>query len=263
MQPHVEGSVVLPMQVGFNSRAAIQSCDMAAAGIPGLLHTFEGPFGFLKIFEGEWDLEPGLAKLGQEWQISQVSHKPFPSGRAGNGLIEGMMRFAEERPFPKDDIASVVVTGPILINRLCARPDLPAPSGNYARLCAAFIGAKVLQHDRIGLEHYRGDELTDPRTHDLAKLFSMTVDGNPDPNALVPHELSIRAKDGREWRWLCEAMLASPGRRLTREQHLEKFRSCCGFAAQPQSAEALERLIAAVDDLEHIADVRDLTALIT
>ena len=32
MQPHVEGSAVLPMQIGFNSRAAVQSCDLAADG---------------------------------------------------------------------------------------------------------------------------------------------------------------------------------------------------------------------------------------
>ncbi len=262
MQPHVEGSVVLPMQVAFNGRAAVQSVDMVLAGIPGPIDTFEGPFGYMPVFEKEWDLEPGLAKLGREWQISQVSHKPFPSGRAGNGLIEGLMRFIAEKPFPKEAIESVVVTGPPLINRLCARPDVPAPNGNYARLCAAFIGAKVLQNDRIGLEHYRGDELIDARTHDLAKLFSMRVDGNPNPNALVPHEVVVRAKDGQEWRWLCEAMLASPSRRLSREGHLAKFRTCCTFAASPLKAGAVEDLIMAVDQLETVADIRDLVALI-
>jgi 2-methylcitrate dehydratase PrpD len=263
MQPHVEGSVVLPMQVGFNARAAIQSCDMAAAGIPGPLDSFEGPFGFMRVFEGEWDLEPGLTKLGREWQISSVSHKPFPAGRAGHGLIEGLMRFAEERPFPKSEVASVRVVGPPLINRLCARPNRPAPNGNYARLCAAFIGAKVLQHDRIGLEHYRDDALTDATTHELAKLFSMRVDENPDPNALVPHEVVVSAKDGREWRWLCTEMLASPSRRLTREQHLAKFRMCCSFSAEPLGQEQVERLITTVDRLEEVRDVRELTALIT
>lgn len=263
MQPHVEGSVVLPMQVGFNARAALESCDLAAAGIPGPRDTFEGPFGFLRLCEGEWDLAPGLAKLGREWQISQVSHKPFPSGRAGNGLIEGLMLFGSELPFPKSEIESALVIGPPLINRLCARPDRPAPNGNYARLCAAFIGAKVLQHDRIGLEHYRDVELTDSRTHELAKLFSMQVDDNLDPNALVPHELIIRSKSGQEWRWRCEAMLASPSRRLSREKHLEKFRTCCGFSAQPMNAGAVEKLIVAVDELEAVQDVRELIALMT
>jgi 2-methylcitrate dehydratase PrpD len=260
MQPHVEGSVVLPMQVGFNARAALQSADLAAAGIAGPVGSLDGPFGYLPLCEGDWDLAPGLAALGQDWQITRVSHKPFPAGRAGHGLIEAIQRFHAERPFAAAEVADVLVSGPPLINRLCARPDLPAPNGNYARLCAAFIGAKVLQHGTIGLEHYRGDELTDPATHALARRFAMRVDANPDPNALVPHEVTIRAGDGTAWSWRCAAMLASPQRRLTRDQHLAKFRRCCRFAAVPLAAAAVERLIALVDGLDRLADVRELLA---
>jgi 2-methylcitrate dehydratase PrpD len=262
MQPHVEGNVALPMQVGFNARAALQSCDLASQGVVGPIDTFEGPFGFMPMFEGVWDLGPGLANLGRTWQISQVSHKPFPAGRAGHGGIEGLMRMRAEPWFALDQVASVTVVGPPLIVRLCARPDLPEPTGNYARLCMAFIGAKVLQHGSIDLSRYRGAELNDPVTHDLARLFSMEIDGNPDPNALTPHDLIMRMKDGTEHRWHCAAMLASPERRLTREQHLAKFRDCCRYAADPLAPAQIERLIAMVDALDEVADMRDMAALL-
>jgi 2-methylcitrate dehydratase PrpD len=262
MQPHVEGNVVLPMQVGFNARAALQSCDLAAQGVVGPADTFEGAYGFMPMFEGTWDLAPGLASLGRDWQITEVSHKPFPAGRAGHGGIEGLMWLRAQPWFDLSDIARVTVVGPPLIVRLCARPDMPEPSGNYARLCMAFIGAKVLQHGRVTLADYRGDALTDPRTHELAQLFAMEVDGNPDPNALTPHELVVRLRDGTHHRWRCEAMLASPARRLTRAQHLAKFRDCCGYAADPLTGDAIEQLVAMVDRLEEIADVRELAALL-
>ncbi len=263
MQPHVEGNVVLPMQVGFNARAAVQSCDLARQGLAGPLDTFEGPFGFMPLFEGSWDLGPGLETLGRDWQISHVSHKPFPAGRAGHGGIEGLMLMRAEPWFDLDAVASIKVVGPPLIVRLCARPDLPRPTGNYARLCMAFIGAKILQHGSIDLARYRDAELTDPVTHELARLFSMEVDDNPDPNALTPQELVVTMKDGAEHRWHCASMLASPERRLTREQHLAKFRDCCRYAADPLVPERIERLIAMVDALDTVEDVRDLTALLT
>jgi aconitate decarboxylase len=262
MQPHVEGNVVLPMQVGFNARAGLQSADLATQGLVGPLDTFEGPYGFMPMFEGVWDLGPGLEQLGQAWQISQVSHKPFPAGRAGHGGIEGLMRMRAEPWFNLDDVASVKVLGPPLIVRLCARPDLPEPTGNYARLCMAFIGAKVLQHGSIDLSRYRDAELTDPVTHELAKLFSMEVNDNPDPNALTPHDVIMTMKDGTEHRWHCAAMLASPTRRLTEEQHLAKFRDCCRYAADPLGAEQIEHLIATVDRLDALEDVRELTRLL-
>jgi 2-methylcitrate dehydratase PrpD len=224
--------------------------------------TFEGEYGFMPMFEGAWDLAPGLARLGRDWQITEVSHKPYPAGRAGHGGIEGLMWLRQQPWFNLPNIARITVVGPPLIVRLCARPDLPAPSGNYARLCMAFIGAKVVQHGRITLADYRDDALTDPRTHELAALFAMTVNDNPDPNALTPHELVVSLRDGTEHVWRCESMLASPRRRLTRAQHLAKFRDCCGYAADRLADDAIDRLIDMVDRLDEIADVRDLAALL-
>jgi 2-methylcitrate dehydratase PrpD len=263
MQPHVEGNVTLPMQVGFNARAAVQSIDMARQGIAGPLDSFEGPYGYMKLFEYEWDLAPGLASLGHEWQIGRVSHKPFPAGRAGHGGIEGLRALRAADWFEADEVERITVVGPPLIVRLCARPDIAAPSGNYARLCMAFIGAKVLQYGHIDLSHYRGAHLTDPTTHELARLFHMEVDDNPDPNALTPHDVVVRFKDGRERRWHCAEMLASPARRFTRAQHLEKFRYCCGFATEKLADDKIERLIELVDRLEDVDDVRALIPLLT
>lgn len=263
LQPHIEGSVMMPMQVGFNARAAVESADLALQGVQGPINTFEGQYGFMRLFEGEWDFEPHLGALGHVWQMAQVSHKPYPAGRAGHGAVEGVKRFLDDAPFPLDAIASARVVGPPLIHQLTARPDLPTPSGNYARLCAAFIGAKVLQHGNLGIEHYRGAELTDARTHELARLFSVEIDAVTDPNLLVPHDVIITAKDGREWRWRCESMLASPSRRLSREAHLAKFRRCCSFAAVPMDTAVIESVIDMIDHLDTLEDVGALTDLLS
>lgn len=262
MQPHIEGSVMMPMQVGFNSRAAVVSVDLATQGIVGPVDTFEGDYGFMRLFEGEWDFAPHLDRLGAAWRIAEISHKPYPAGRAGHGAIEGVLRFLEERPFGLEDVAGVRVVGPPLIHQLTGRPGLRNPSGNYARLSASFIGAKVLLNGYFGIEHCRGDELTEARTHELAPLISVEINDVTDPNQLLPHDVIVTATDGREWRWRCESMLASPLRRLSREDHLAKFRRCCSFAAVPMRPETVEELIALVDRLETLDDVNVLTELL-
>ncbi|MBM4192645.1 MAG: MmgE/PrpD family protein [Gammaproteobacteria bacterium] len=45
MQAHVEGSPMLPMQIGFNARVAIDAIRIAQRGIRGPLQFLEGPFG--------------------------------------------------------------------------------------------------------------------------------------------------------------------------------------------------------------------------
>jgi hypothetical protein len=57
-------------------------------------------------------------------------------------------------------------------------------------------------------------------------------------------------------------VLGSPGRPLDRERHLAKFRSACRSAAVPVSDARIEALVAAVEALEGLADVRDLVDLL-
>jgi aconitate decarboxylase len=260
MQAHTEGSMTLPLQVGLNGRAGLMSADFATAGAIGPRDIFEGRFGFLRLFEGEWDLEPWLEKLGKSWRISEVSHKPYPAGRAAHAAIEGLIRLRAEHGFTEEDVETVIFTAPQLITLLASRPDIPSPNSTYAQLCTGFIAAKVLMNGRLDLSDYRGEALTDARTHEVAKKAVLHCDDNPDPNALVPQTLEVHLKNGQSISWTCEAMLASPTRRLTREQHLAKFRRNLDFAFTPLRPGCGDRLIAMVDDLETLPDVSVLAS---
>ncbi|KXJ90763.1 MmgE/PrpD [Microdochium bolleyi] len=269
LQPHVEGSAALPLQVGFNSRAALQACDLAQAGLPGTRDCFEGTYGYLPLIEGPvlWDLSGTMEGInGRRWLIAEISHKPYPAGRATHGGIEGILELMNQggATTTADQIESITITGPPVTARLCARPDIPDPPPNYARLCMPYIGAKVVLNNKpIDLAHYRGQELSDPATHDLAKRIRMLSDGGDDPAALVPISVEMKVKGETHVRsWRCEQMLASPTRRLTREQHLTKFRRCWEFSAEPLPEKNRDKLIGLVDDLENLEDITLLTALL-
>jgi 2-methylcitrate dehydratase PrpD len=126
-----------------------------------------------------------------------------------------------------------------------------------------YVVAKVLLNGRIGVEHYRGgEELHDPATHALAARVRTVEDGTTNQSALSPQTVQVRLRSGAALNWSCETMLASPTRRLTREQHLAKFRRCWEFAEGTLPETAREALIAAVDGLETISDIRQLAELV-
>ena len=262
MQAHVEASPVLPLQVGFNSRAALQAVDLAVTGLPAPRGSIDGQFGYLPLMEGGYSLDRARADLGRVWQVAGLAHKPFPAGRATHGAIEGVMVLRAQHGFTADDVAEVMVTVPPLTGQLISRPDIADPLPNYARLCTGFVVAKVLQHGALDLSHYRGDALRDGRTHALASLVRVEMDDNPDPNALVPQHVAIRLRDGRLLEWHCESMLASAQRPLRRDQHLAKFRRCCDFASRPWSSAEIDALIDCVDRLETLGDMRSLTDML-
>ena len=262
MQAHLEGSPILPMQVGLNARAALTACELARLDLTPLREVFEGPFGYLQLFEAAWDLDALRDELGRRWRIAEFSHKPYPAGRATHAGIEGVMALRAEAGFKPNDVAAVHISAPPLIVRLVGRPDMAAPEPSYARLCMAYAVAKVLQHGALDLSHFRGPALADPVTHALAALVRTEPDGNADANALAPQTVSVRLTDGRTLRWHCAAMLAHPSRPLDHAAHLAKFRRCWSLAAEALPEPDAERLIALADGLERLDDLRSLTALL-
>jgi 2-methylcitrate dehydratase PrpD len=78
---------------------------------------------------------------------------------------------------------------------------------------------------------------------------------------MVPQVLSITLRDGRTLVEPVEAVLGSPERPLSHSQHLQKFARCASAGAQPLASERIKAIIHAVDQLEELADMRDLVNL--
>jgi aconitate decarboxylase len=261
MQAHSEGSLLLALQIGFNARNALVACDLAANVLAGPQRLLEGPFGFLPLFEGEYDLGPVLGGLGKSWRIGEVALKPFPSGRATHGMLDGVLGLRQEHGFGAADVARVEAHVPPLTHRLVARPAHAGMSANQARLCAPYVVACALLEAGVDVDDFRPDALRDPGRLALAERVTVRVDDNPDPNALAPVEVAVVLKDGARHEAAVSAVYGSPARPMGREAQLAKFRRNWISGARPLPEAAGEQLLAAVDRLETISDVTTLVDL--
>ena len=261
MQSHVEGGPALALQMGFAAGAAVRAVDLARAGLPGPHDVLEGPFGYFRLFEGEWDLEPVWAELGTVWRITQLSHKPFPTGRAAHGGLDGILQLRAAHGLRADDVARLTLAAPPLIHQLVGRSAKPGMDVTYARLCFQYVGALALLNGGVDIGDFSPERLADSRVHDLARRIELVADGNPDPNALAPQAVTAYLTDGRTLRVDVPHTLGSPERPLSREQHLAKFRRCWSGGAQPLADEAAERLIRLIDGLEELDNSNDIVVL--
>ena len=261
MQSHVEGGPALALQMGFAAGAAVRAVDLARAGMPGPHDVLEGPFGYFRLYEGEWDLEPVWAELGTVWRVTQLSHKPFPTGRAAHGGLDGILQLRAAHGLQADDVARLTLAAPPLIHQLVGRPAKPGMDVTYARLCFQYVGALALLNGGVDIGDFSPDRLADPRVHDLARRIELVADGNADPNALAPQTVTVYLKDGRTLRVDVPHTLGSPERPLSREQHLAKFRRCWSGGAQPLTDEAAGELILLIDHLEELGNSNDIVDL--
>jgi 2-methylcitrate dehydratase PrpD len=261
LQPHLEGSPLLGLQIGFNARGAIAAADLASVGMQGPLDVFTGRYGYYTLIEdGGLHADRIHAALGREWQIGKLAHKPFPSGRLTHGVVHGLRDLMARHGFAADEIAEVVCHVPPLVRRLVGRPDVPDPASNYAKLCLPFVAGVFLAKGRCDVPDFRGEALRDPRVHHFAARIRMEADGNTDENALDPQEIAVRLASGATHRIHLPHVYGHPEAALTPAENEEKFFRCCRHAepAMPEArARRIRDLVAAVETLP------DVTALVT
>lgn len=262
MQAHTEGGPALALQMAFAAASGIRAVDLAAAGFPGPHDVLEGRFGYFPLFEGAWDVAPAWAELGQVWRITQISHKPFPSGRATHGGIDGILQLRARHALQADAVESLTLRAPSLIYELVGRPLQPAMQVSYARLCFAYVGALALTTGSVEMADFHPERLADAQIHTVGQRLRVVIDDNPDPNALSPQTVSVRLHDGQEHTLTIPHTLGSPHHPLTRAQHLAKFRRCLSAAVKPLAADAGERLIAIVDLLDDLPQSHALLNLL-
>jgi len=261
MQAHVDGGIMLAMQMGFNARNAVVACDMAERGLQAPNSVLEGEFGYFRLFEGDYDLSPCLDVLGRIWRITEVAHKPFPSGRATHGVLDGLLTLQREKGISADNVDHVVCRVPVLTHQLVSRPIHDVMETNYARLSAPYVLASALINQSVGIEDFRPEALKDERRLALGRRVTVEIDDNPDKNALTPVTVMVMLKNGTKHEITMDVVYGNPKKPLTRDAHLEKFRRNWKIAARPLREQDAQRLIDLVDHLEDVADVRELVDL--
>lgn len=210
MQAHVEGSIALPLQIASAARAAITAVDLVKAGLNGPHDALEGPFGYFALFD-RGNLARYADTLGRVWRISEISTKPYPSGRASHAVLSTLAELRKD-----GDIARVEAHVPQLIARLVGRLPQPGMTPAYARLCLPLLVELMIEDGRI-----------DPRRFsDLPVIpqdrLHIVVDGNPDLNALSPQRVILTYADGRRVERAVPHTLGSPDAPFSPEQAAAK-----------------------------------------
>lgn len=262
MQAHIEGSPVLPMQISFNTRAALIAVDLAKRGIRGPHDFLEGPFGYFTLIDPEWD-RAAFEDLGRRSALTELSHKPYPSGRATHGGVDGLLTLQSEHGFEVGHLREAVLIAPPLVIQLVDRAPSATMAPSYARLCLPYVAATALLTGTVDVTDFDPEKIADPRRLALAARIRVQRDDNPSLNALAPQRVEVLLDSGRRLALDLPAVLGAPGRPLGRERHLAKFRRAAGSALQPLPSERIESLIQLVDDLPSLPSLRQLVDALT
>ncbi len=260
-QAHTEGTSIMGLLAGFAARNALAACDLAEHGVVGPVDVLAGPYGYLNLYEGSYDLSPWQT-LGVHYQITAVSQKPYPCGRPIHLAVDAVRALIGKHGIGAADVVSGVCRMPPTVHALVGRPFVDDATPNYLKLCTPYCIACALLGGTLSQADFTPATIGRREVAKLARLITVQADDNPDPNAISPATLTLTLANGAVVEQTIDKALGHPDNPLSRAQRLEKFWSCWNLAEAGPGEARGTALLAQIDTLETLEHVGELSELL-
>lgn len=256
----LDGALVKRMQPGLMVRAGVTAAYLAERKIDGARGWLDGPYGYFCLYERVApDEEMLLGGLGDRFEVSNLSLKPYPCARDGHAALDLALELHRE------GLRAEVIRK---IEVRCSRFVLETvglPIGCRQNPVAAAIAslpyqlAVALIHGRVSLEHFEETAIaraTD--VHALAERVVVSEDPEVDPRSLVPVTLRVTTDGGEIFRVAAD-MKGSPQRPLAWADCVEKLDQAVRYSRLADRGICVDRIVTAVDRLDADPDIRTLS----
>ncbi len=227
------GSSTKQIHPGWAARAGIEAATLAAAGASGPSTILEGANGLYRMFTGhEVDPTVVVGGLGQEWETTRITIKPYPVCQLSHAAIDALLAVLDEVG-SSDRVAGIEVAIPDESIPVVAEPRAAklAPRSPYeAKFSLPWTLAALILDGRVTIDTFHPDRLDRPEVRRLAERIQ--VRGYPSPVAAAdsPGRVTITFDDGRAITGAVPTSTGGPDTPLSDTELVAKFSANCGAA---------------------------------
>jgi 2-methylcitrate dehydratase PrpD len=246
------GTPELPFHSGFAARSGVDCAFLAEAGMVSASTILEGRAGLLAGYGALHRLAALTDGLGDDYQILQIVYKPAPACIYVQTPSQIAQRMVRDHSI---DLTAIEVVQIHLSRAALMYPGCndrgPITDPQAAKLSIQFGVASVLNAGGVFDSNWR--DFADPRVNAIASRCELIED--EVLTAAAPRQggrICIRLRDGKVIEDRQDDFLSMSGTDL-----VERFAK----VAEPRLGRAqCMRMIAAIEGLEDLPDVRELTA---
>ena len=254
------GGSVKRIHASIPAQAGIQAARLAAEGVTGPSLPLEGKRGFMAVFADVSQPERLTSELGSTFLLESTSLKAYACNASIHPALEALDRIMNGAGLQTTDISHIEVgvskdhvvrVGAIRHPRDLLGAQFSLPFSIALRLVAGGNDPADYAEERLG----------DPTVQALEDLVSVVEDelAEKERGKRFTAVVTLTTTTGHEYRERVTGALGTPDNPMSTDQVDEKFHR---LADPVIGAGRAAEVTAAVHDIERIADVSDLTALL-
>jgi len=259
-QSNVDGSLAVRFIQGWVAEMGMVCALLAEKGVTGPLNFIEGVYGYANLFaRGSVEPEAFTRGLGQDYFLTRMMFKKYPSCGLSQGATELAIKATEKLDLHPEDVASVEVVLPLYAFRLVGHQFAIGENPRVnAQFSVQYCVANAILNRSSRLKHFRPETIRSPEVNELISTVSVVSDATIEAHTAVG--LRLVTKRGLVFDDSLGIAPGFPGNPLPAAAHLDRFTDCLNYSALPSPEDRGAAIITQVNDLETLPDVRRLIA---
>jgi len=258
------GTMTKPLHIGHCARDGLFAALLARDGYTASPVAFEHKQGYFEVFNGagNYDAARILPAWGKPWDIVEpgIAIKQYPCCGSTHPAIDAMLMLVRQHDLKPEQVERI---DSWTHQRRLAHTNRPDPQSTFdAKFSVQYCLARALADRKVVLAHFDGDTYRDKKIRDLLPRIHVA----PYTTAQFPAdnhfgaEVKVALRDGTVHAQKVDQPFGRTSRNpLPPELLKEKFINCA-LRVLPESS--VTQLHAAIQELERLDDMRQLTALI-
>ena len=252
------------MHHGLASRNGFYAAGLAAAGYTGIKRVFEREYGgFLSVFGEGHSPDASLltGQLGQRWETTIIMVKSYAAMGGLHGAIDAVRQLRNS--IAPEDISKIdIAVGETVYKHGWWQPERPlTPIG--AQMNIGYATAAALLDGNVLPEQFTPERLD---ADDIWKLIAATTVhldealAHADITERFRTDVAVTTRDGAVHQARVAAPHGAPTDPVTNDELVAKFHALADRVTNRGRAEAIERAVVGLDDLDDTDYLIDLLA---
>ncbi|MGY3410825.1 2-methylcitrate dehydratase PrpD [Bradyrhizobium sp. GM5.1] len=253
-----DGALAKRIGPGFAARSGVLAAQMARHGITGPWRFLEGQSGLFQLYErGEVRPAVLLDRIGEIWQVRNLSMKPYPCCRCVHSTIQIALELRQEGLRGDEIETGTIELGEVNRQIVGATFDQSHPNPVvHAQFNAAYAFSAALTDGAVDIATFAPDRVW---SADVAFAARLSTQAAPDfePAAVPPARVRLLLKDGRRIERTRLTIKGAPDEPMSEAEVFAKFRSCLryGFGSDGPDAMALLDVVMGLEERPRADDL--------
>ncbi len=247
------GTMTKPFHPGAAARAGLMAALMARHGYTASTRALEAPRGLAQTYSTKCTWSEITDKLGQRFEISSNTYKPFACGIVIHPSIDGCVQLKNAHGLRAEDIERIELKVHHLVPELTGKKT--PKNGLESKFSVYHAAAAGIIFGQAGEAEFSDDIVTRPDVIALRDRVRASLDDSIAEDAA---DVTATCKDGRKLHVLVEHAIGSTQRPMSDMDLQRKFH---GLVDTVLGAPRADQLIAACMTMGGAGEVRSFTAL--